>query len=461
MLQLEEWDINLKSNSLKTNIWIYLIIFTLIIILFLWLFQVVFINSFYEYSRIKQIQETAYQIHKNYDSINTTALEKLSYKNDVCIEIVKDYITIYSSNYQGCLSSSEKYKQDFYASNVDNKTYKLVNPKFDNKAFVYALKIEEGIYVFVNASIEPLNTTVIILSKQLTIVTGIVIILALIIGYFISKMISKPIERINNKASLLSKGNYNFTFDAQSGIEEIDSLANTLNYTKTELQHTDELRRDLMANVSHDLKTPLTMIKGYAEMVRDLTYKNKEKREENLNTIIEEVDRLNILVEDILDLSKLQAHSEELNIVEFDLVELINSIMKRYKLLKDTENYDFVYKMPDHVLVKADKKKIEQVIYNLVNNAINYTGKDNKIFIRVIKGNGVRVEIEDTGEGIPKEDIPYIWDKYYHNQKKHKRNKIGTGLGLSIVKNILENHHFEYGIKSEIKKGTCFYFIIK
>jgi len=443
------------------NIWFYLIIFTFIILLFLWLFQVVFINSFYEYSKTKQIKETANQIVKNYDNLTSTTLENLSYKNDVCIEIIKNQMTIYSSNnFQGCLNS-DKYKQDFYTSKTDKQTYKLVNPRFDNKTLVYAVKIEEGIYAFVNASLEPLNTTVIILSKQLSIVTFIVIILALIIGYFISKKISKPIEKINEKARLLSQGKYDFTFDNHSGIEEIDSLSNTLNYTKSELARTDELRRDLMANVSHDLKTPLTMIKGYAEMVRDLTYKDKEKREENLNTIIEEVDRLNILVEDILNLSKIQANTTSLQIEEFDIIELIQTIVKRYELLRDLEGYIFICDMKEKVFVQADKKRIEQVIYNLLNNAINYTGKDNKIYIRVKEENGIRIEIEDTGKGIKQEEIPYIWDKYYHNQKKHKRNKIGTGLGLSIVKGILESHHFEYGVTSKLEKGTCFYFIIK
>lgn len=442
------------------NIWFYLIIFTFIILLFLWLFQVVFINSYYEYSKTKQIKETANEIIKNYNILSTATLENLSYKNDVCIEIIKNQMTIYSSNiYQGCLAS-DKYKQDFYTSNTDKQTYKLVNPRFDNKALIYAVRMDKENYIFVNASLEPLNTTVIILSKQLSIVTFIVIVLALIIGYFISKKISKPIEKITEKTKLLSRGRYDITFDTNSNIEEIDSLASTLNYTKSELERTDELRRDLMANVSHDLKTPLTMIKGYAEMIRDITYKDEEKREENLNTIIEETDRLNLLVDDILNLSKLQSNTQMLQLEEFDIVSLIQSIVKRYALLKETEGYTFICEMPDHIFVQADKARIEQVIYNLLNNAINYTGKDNKIYIRVKQEKGIRVEIEDTGKGMEEEDISHIWDKYYHNQKKHKRNKVGTGLGLSIVKSILENHHFEYGVHSQKGKGTCFYFVI-
>ena len=216
-----------------------------------------------------------------------------------------------------------------------------------------------------------------------------------------------------------------------------------------------------MANVSHDLKTPLTMIKAYAEMSRDLNGEDKVKRDKNMNVIIEEVDRLTILVNDILTLSSMQSKINELNLEEFDIVSLINTILKRYEIFKETENYNFIFENKKKILITADKKKIEQVIYNLINNAINYTGDDNLVTIKVIsKKDCVRVEIKDTGKGINEEDIPYIWDRYYKNKKKHKRNLIGTGLGLSIVKSILELHKYNYGVKSEKNKGTTFYFEI-
>ena len=248
---------------------------------------------------------------------------------------------------------------------------------------------------------------------------------------------------------------------ATEDIYEINELVDTLNYAKTELSKTDELKRDLMANVSHDLKTPLTMIKAYAEMVRDLTYKDEEKRNSNLNTIINETDRLNSLVNDILDLSALQA-SNTLECSEFDLTQMIKQIISRFNILTEKENYSFVFNFPkEEIIVYADKKRIYQVIYNLINNAINYTGDDKKVFIEIEElAKTYKVNIKDTGKGIPKNEIKHIWDKYYHNEKKHKRNEYGTGLGLSIVKNILQNHHFKYGVESS-NKGTTFYFEIK
>ncbi len=449
-----------SKNKLKRHIWAYLILFTISIILFLWFFQVVFINTYYEYSKTNQIKNITNEILKNYNT-DIEYLDKLSIEENICIEVVKNRMTIYSSNdsIRGCLNNN-KYKSDFYNSNLSEQTYKLIHPLIDTKALIYAKRYSDDIVIFVNASLEPLNNTISILSNQLIIVSIIVILLSLIIGYFISKRISKPIEKMNEKAKKLANGNYDFSFDNNSNIYEIDELANTLNYAKKELEATDELRRDLLANISHDLKTPLTMIKGYAEMIRDLNYDNIEKRNANLNVIIEESERLNILVNDLLTLSKIQANKDILNKEDFDLVELINNIIKRYSIYKDTEGYIFEVNTPNKVVINADKKKIEQVIYNLINNAINYTGKDNRVIINVLVNKKVRVEIKDTGRGIKKEELTHIWDKYYHSKKKHKRNVIGTGIGLSIVKTVLESHNFKYGVESKINKGTTFYFEI-
>jgi signal transduction histidine kinase len=120
-----------------------------------------------------------------------------------------------------------------------------------------------------------------------------------------------------------------------------------------------------------------------------------------------------------------------------------------------------VFDLPEKAMVLADKNKINQVIYNLINNAINYTGEDKKVVIKVIdREKSYLVEILDTGKGIKTSDLPYIWDKYYKNEKNHKRNVVGTGIGLSIVRNILEQHKFKYGVRSKKGKGATFYFEI-
>ena len=157
-----------------------------------------------------------------------------------------------------------------------------------------------------------------------------------------------------------------------------------------------------------------------------------------------------------------QSNINELQKEEFNLIELTKEITHRYKVLQETENYKFTFNHNEkEIIINADKKKIEQVIYNLINNAINYTGEDNTVFINIVKEEkDILVEIKDTGKGIKEEDLPYIWDKYYKNKKKHKRNLVGTGLGLSIVKNALQLHNYDFGVTSEKNKGSCFYFKI-
>ena len=454
-----------KSN-LRYKIWLYLIVFSLSILLCLWLFQVIFLDGYYKWYKTKELIKTIETITTTYnDEKYEEILDNISYDRGVCIELVQNNKLVYMSNLfsKGCMANiqgNNDYKTDFIKSNDTSARYTLKNPVFNNQTLVLGLKVNPNTHLFVSASLEPIDATVKILRSQLFYITLIVIILSLLVSYFISRIISNPIIKMKNKAKCLANGNYNITFE-NSDIEEINELSKTLNYACSELIKTEDLRRELMANVSHDLKTPLTMIKAYAELIRDVTYKDKEKMNKNLNTIIEETDRLNILVNDILELSKIQSNVAPLNIETFDLNELIKTIINRYEIYIEKENYIIEYKEQKNLNIKADKKRIEQVIYNLINNAINYTGDDKKVFINVKQDkNKIRVEIKDTGKGIEKKDLEYIWDKYYKVDKTHSRVQVGSGIGLSIVKNILISHKFEYGVESKINKGTKFYFEI-
>ena len=459
---------NIRKNSLANKIWLYLIIFSISILFFLWLFQVVFLDKFYEYSKAKDLKTTTNLISINYfDDNYENLLDALSYKKGVCIEIIDHNVLVYaSSDYnQGCMTNKNfeinTIKTDFINSNVKSKKYSIVNKRFNNQTLLYALRLEDNIYAFVNASLEPLDAATNILVKQMMYVTIIVLLLSLAISYYISKNISKPIINLNKTSKELAQGKYDVTFKSDSDIKEIKDLETTLNEAKDTIAKAEDLRRELMANVSHDLKTPLTMIKAYAEMVKDLTYDDKEKSLKNLSVIIEETNRLNELVNDILEFSKIQANTNTYKYEKFDLNILINDILNRYNVYVEKDNYEFIYKNKKSINVIADKKRIEQVLYNLINNAINYTGDDKKVFINVkdLK-KSIRIEIQDTGSGINEKDINLIWDKYYQTDKKHKRVEVGTGLGLSIVKNILINHKANYGVESS-KNGTIFYFELK
>lgn len=451
----------MKSNSLKVQIWKYLSIFSIFILSFLWLFQVLFLNKFYEFSKIKQLDNTINLIKESYNNNSLYSnVDNYAEDNGICIQIFTDKKIIYDSQIfnKGCMPKNVDYRDVFIKSSLDKETYKLINPRFNNEVLLKAIKLNSNTYAFLSSSLQPLDGAVEIIKKELVIVSIMVLLFSFLIGYFISKKLSKPIEKINKSAKIMAQGDYeNAYFFIDENILELNELVATLNQTNDELTKIDELQKEILANVSHDLKTPLTMIKAYAEMVRDLTYKDDIKREDNLNVIIEETDRLNLLVNDIIELTKINNDLQNLNITEFDLVELINSIINRFSIMD--ANFVFKNKLP--IIVKADKIRIEQVIYNLIINAINYTGKDKKVIINLKENDKyVHVEIKDTGKGIDEEDLKLIWKRYYKVDKKYRREKKGSGIGLSIVENILKKHKFNYGVNSIKNKGTTFYFDI-
>ena len=427
-----------------------------------------FLKVFYEKYQIKDMNNIAKKISSaSSDKIEST-IEKIVYKNSVCVEYIDGYnnIKLYNDMSTGCLIGKnnpdfDSYKRELLDSYEPIKGIKFVNSDYKSKALLYLVKRDDGSFVYIFTMLSSVDNNTIAIRGQLIYITFIVIILAIIISLFLSQKISKPIIDITEKSKELANGNYNVEFK-KNGIEELDELAETLNYLESEVSKTDEYRRDLMANVSHDLKTPLTMIKAYAEMIKDISYKDKTKMDEHLDVIVSETDRLNILVGDILSLSKLQANADTINIETYNLNDEIEELLKRYQIIKETEDYIIKTILPDKTIVRADRNKINQVLYNLVNNALNFTGEDKTITIKVTEEKkNYLVEIIDTGKGIEKDKIEHIWDRYYKHEKNHKRNIVGTGLGLSIVKNILVIHNFDYGVKSVVNKGTTFYFRIK
>ena len=461
----QKWQENKNSFGVKTLL--SLLLFSLGIVLFLWLFQILFLQVSYEHYQMKKINNIITEIKKTSSEKLDSTLQNLAYENNVCMEFETDYgaVLSYNTMQNSCgLNKNIKAINNFknqikYNENV-MQGIKLVNPLNNRKAYLYGINNAYGT-IYIYSTLEDLDSTSMVLKNQLIYIMLFVLVFACSIAYFLSKKITKPIVGITKKAREMGKGNYDLVFP-ETGTAEIDELAKTLNNACKDMKKIEELRRDLLANVSHDLKTPLTMIKAYAEMVRDISYKDSLKREKDLNVIIEETDRLTILVNDLLELSKLEASmSEQRKLETYDLGKEIQKIMEKYDIIKETENYNFILDIPDNIMVKAEKNKINQVIYNLINNAINYTGKDKVVKVKVSeKKDTYLVEIIDSGKGIKTDDLPYIWDKYYKNDRNHTRNVVGTGIGLSIVRNILEQHKFKYGVKSKKNKGTTFYFEI-
>ena len=315
----------------------------------------------------------------------------------------------------------------------------------------------ETYILMLNSELEPLNATVETLKTQFWMIAFILLWGALFLAILISRNISEPIKKMNRAAKRLAKGHYDADFRV-GGYREVTELSESLTHASEQLSRNDTLQKELIANISHDLRTPLTMIVGYSEVMRDLPGENTP---ENVQVIIDETERLSLLVNDLLDLSKLQAGTRLPTLETINLTELIQATMLRYEKLTQKDGYRIEYEADASVDVRADRTMLLQVIYNLINNAINYTGEDK--LVRVTQtlsadGSRVRVSVMDSGAGIPPEQIPLIWDRYYKIDKVHRRAMIGTGLGLSIVKQVLEAHHTTYGVESKLGCGSTFWF---
>ncbi len=466
--------------------------FSIIMLIMLWMFQAVFLGSFYKAIKTKNITSCAHSIEINIDNSSINDLiDYTAIKNDMCIILCKsdskgDFEKLYTSNAGSAYSVKSLNAvdiNDFYTRTRANdgalidivthsqvfddiienmpefKGVKIDNKPEDSESIVYsrlfANEYHTEYLLIIDAAITPSSSIKQTLRYQLNIVTFIFIIVALVMTWVFSRIIAQPLENMNKTAKELAEGNYDVVFKG-TGYKEVEQLSDTMNYATNELSQVDQMRKDLIANVSHDLRTPLTLITGYGEVMRDIPGENTA---ENIQIIIDEATRLSSLVNDLIDISKIEAGTMKLEASTFCITKTIEEMFGRYNKLKEQDGYSFTFEHEQDVYVYADELKISQVIYNLVNNAVNYSGDSKAIRVRQFcYDNRVRIEVIDSGPGIPQDKLKNIWDRYYKVDKSHKSAKIGTGLGLSIVKTVLKLHKANYGVFSKLGKGTTFWF---
>ena len=290
---------------------------------------------------------------------------------------------------------------------------------------------------------------------QFFLTVGAILLATGLVGFTMARSISEPIIETNEAARELSQSRYTRP-PHSGGYREIAELNDTLVQTAESLSKVEDLQRELIANISHDLRTPLTMIIGYAEAMRDIP---EEVTPENMQIIIDETNRLNSMVNEVLDFSRLRTGNLELEEKPFSLTEQIRGIVGRIGKMTAAEGYTIEFDPSEELAVKGDSGRISQVLYNLIGNALTYTGEDKTVRITQRNaGNSVRVEISDSGEGIPETELPYIFDRYYRSRENHRRAVIGSGLGLNICRSILEKHGARYGVSSTEGQGTTFWF---
>ena len=457
--------------------------FVALLLMLLWLLQIVFLESFYKTIKTNSIKSTAQEIAASINDENFfTEVNRLTRQDMICVHIVRADGTpmLTSGNQPSCIlhmlltdQVALLFRQAEEGGGTVLENYQLLelSPAMQGKASALNASTEQLLYgilttrgegenaepvmVMVDATITPINTTVETLRAQLVIITLIMTAFSVLLVLLLSSMISRPITRITDSAKQLATGDYTTRFTGGS-YREVTELADTLNYASRELSKVERLRQEFIANVSHDLRTPLTMISGYAEVMRDLPGENTP---ENVQIIIDEAHRLTDLVNDLLDLSRLQSGAQQPQPEPLNLTDLIRGIMGRYAKLVLHDGYSITLEAEQDAMVMADRLRMTQVLYNLINNAINYAGSDRAVLVRqTLSDVAVRVEVIDHGEGIPAESLPYVWDRYYKVDKNHRRSAVGAGLGLSIVKGVLEAHGAEYGVESTVGKGSDFWF---
>ena len=486
----------LSNVSIRWKLAAYMAIFVAIILMITWLFQVFLLDTFFRSIKESEMQESAIELA---EKVGEADLETEAFieavDHSLCVVVYqlnektgRPIVSIDATGSNVALSISEKRLREFYKRAYENGgscsteiTFGGIevdsNPLFEKFPFspdqegqptqvpsknirllhVRLAEDESGeqYMIVLDASIQPMDSTVRTLVKQYGWIAAIILMVAAITVLLLYQKISEPIVQMNESAKQLALGKYDVEFSGRGYLETYE-LAETLNYASNELSKVDRLQKELIANISHDLRTPLTLIQGYGEIMRNLPGENTP---ENMQILIDETARLSELVNDLLDLSRIQSGARIPQTEIFDLTDAVREVWTRYDALIKHKGYHLEFFSNGSALVCADRGMILQVLYNLINNAINYTGDDQFVSVQQTVENGVvRISISDTGEGIQEEDIPLIWDRYYKVDKVHRRAMIGTGLGLSIVKEILEKHQATYGVESILGQGSTFWF---
>ena len=294
-----------------------------------------------------------------------------------------------------------------------------------------------------------MTRTVLNLNRSQLIVLSILLTgIASVLAAVLSKQFTRPIFQIKESVDKLTQNDFSIGPDLERQAE-LGQLSQSVGKLRQALQRLDVLRREVIANVSHELRSPLALITGYAEMVRDITWKDEEMRNENLNLIISESNRMSEMVNDILDYSQFSAGYSKLKKDWYDLRDIVNAELTRCHQAAAEHGITLTLEAPETDIplnYEVDALKMSQVMRNLLNNAINHTPENQEIFIRLIpKGNNCLVEVVNPGEPIPEEDRAIIWERYQRSQHQSGR-RLGTGIGLSIVSTILKAHDMPYGV---------------
>ncbi|MDK2950888.1 MAG: hypothetical protein PWQ77_553 [Kosmotogales bacterium] len=499
-------DINLNlvmKNKISFKLWIINTILVLGIIIITFIFQVFMLKENYTRAKINEAKNTAENIiniieESGFNDDAFTQISELTSVSKESAAILSEKGDSYFSslffndrfnrNFEQGLDTS-KSPIEFPGNIISDKIPPNLYDQFFNLVFEIANKNEEFLIrgdnlqsyklsfnlkiivygkpfifngenysVIITSPLDPINEVSGLITKQLIFIAGIALIAGSLLALLLSKSFTKKIVTIKNVSSEIARGNFNEKVVFKSK-DEFQELANSINEMSYQLSKLEVFRREFISNTSHDLKTPLSSISVYAELIRDIKLENEEKLKEYSNVIMDEVKRLNSRISEISELSELEAGYYKLKLEKIELKEFVLNTFKEINILSEKKRIIFENKIPENIYIFADKKQLYKALINIFSNSIKYTDKNGVIKIYVNKNEEkVRVYIQDNGCGICEEDLKCVWDRFYKVNRARNEDDYSSGLGMSIIKNIFIIHGFKYGIESKENEGTTIWF---
>lgn len=452
-----------KHPSLAAKIWIIISSFILITVIFSYLLSNLFYEKLYVNSVETNLLSEGQNLAKDYKGgpLTEEFKKKIEWYNEksrsevfvvnnprelsACLPFDIDYQTLIGEEEREQLLQGEPIKKKGYEERFHRKIVAVIVPLLDDN------RLEGIIYLYV-----PL-TMISEFNKEFTILWAIAGILFFVItvylGTLLVRRLTRPLKTMTEAAKKVSEGDYSVRVLDYSN-DEIGQLASSFNHMATSLQQEDERKKEFLANVSHELRTPLSYIKGYSEALLTGVVKNEEDNNKYLSIIVRESKRMNRLVEDLLDLSRLDSSEYKISKMPLPFAQLIEDATQKYVLTAKKKGLTFTYDLDPEIIIEGDEGRIEQVLQNILDNAFRYT-KEGGIHISLGKHpEGCILTVKDTGIGIPEEDLIHIRERFYRVNKARTRADGGTGLGLAITEKIINHHNGRLIIESEVNKGT-------
>ena len=490
--------IKYNFKSVRFKLFVTLCIVIAIIVLCLVTINSIVLESFYLYSKTQTVRGVYDKIN-NYYNLNGTnsnieeELQRIAFNNNFDIFIETDQnVMVFSTNRDfysilDIITNSRDYNN---ARNNDNVIYadddiriEKINDQSNNISYILLSgRLDNGYSLYISIPAVPIEESVDISNQALIIIGFIILIISAFIASYISKKFTSPIVELNDITNKMARLDFSKKYKLADTDDEINELGKNINTMSDKLESTikqlrdnnlelekdieekskiDEMRKQFISDVSHELKTPIALIQGYAEGLVENVNSDDESRKFYAEVILDESNKMDTLVKQLLELMKLEYGKRELNNENFNIVELINEVIRKCKVMLGEKNIKIEFDSSKQVTVNADDFYIEQVVTNYFTNAIKHAENVNgekKISIKIEeKESKVRVSVFNTGNNIPEEHLSKIWGRFYKEDSSRNRNDGGTGIGLALVKAIMNNYRNDYGVINR-ENGVEFYF---